>query len=68
MISTDEEKVVALAPIFFLSLPPLRDSRQIAIDFAWCTRCPLDDRDFVEMSWIKAWDAVKSMPLASIPS
>ena len=43
VVSTDEGKAAALAPIFFLSLPPSRDSCQAAIDFAWGTHQPPGD-------------------------
>ena len=67
VVSTDEGKAVALAPVFFPSLPPSRDSHQVAIDFAWGTHQPPGNRDFVEVSLVEVWDAVKAMPLASAP-
>ena len=67
VVSTDEGKAVALAPIFFPSLSPSRDSRQAAIDFAWGTHRPPGDRDFMEMSLAEVREIVKAMPLASAP-
>ena len=65
VVSMDASKAAALAPIFFPSLPPLTDSRQAAIDFAWGTHRPPGDRDSVEVSLGEVWDAVKAMPLTS---
>ena len=67
VVSTDEGKAAALAPVFFPSLPPSRDSRQAAIDFAWGTHRPPGDRDFVEVSLTEVQEAVKAMPLTSVP-
>ena len=68
VVSTDEGKAAALAPVFFPSLPPARDSRQAAIDFVWGPHRPPGDRDFVEVSLTEVRDALKAMPLASAPS
>ena len=62
VVSTDAGKVVALAPIFFLSLPPSTDSHQAEIDFAWGTHRPPGNRDSVEVSLGEVWDVVKAMP------
>ena len=67
VVSTNEGKVAALAPVFFPSLPPSRDSRQVAIDFVWGTHRPLGNRDFVEVSLTELWEVVKAMPLAATP-
>ena len=67
VVSIDEGKAAALAPVFFPSLPASRDSRQVAIDFAWGTHQPPGDRDFVEVSLAKVWDAMKAMPLPKTP-
>ena len=58
----NEGKATALAPIFFPSLPTSSDRHQRAIDFVWGTHQPPGNRDFVEVSLTKAWDAVKAMP------
>ena len=67
VVSIDEGKAVALAPVFFPSLPASRDSRQAAIDFAWGTHRPPGDRDFVEVSLTEVREAVRAMPLTSAP-
>ena len=67
VVSKDAGKAAALAPIFFLSLPPLTDSGKLAIDFAWGTHGPPSDRDSMEVSLGEVWDVVKAMPLTSTP-
>ena len=47
--STNKGKLVALAPIFFSPFPPLRDSHQAIIDFAWGTHQALSNQDFMEV-------------------
>ena len=67
VISSDAGKAVALAPIFFPSLPPASDSRQEAIDLAWSTSRPPGAPDSVKVSPSEVHSAIRAMRVASAP-
>ena len=65
--SGDTDKALALAPIFFPSLPPVSDRWQTEIDHTWSTHRPPDVPGSVEVSIAEVVSAVRQMRPKAAP-